>query len=138
MSNIETAKELHKRHSRITFKVVKETDSEIVIRVEQGKNPQDIYQTAERLIAIGKQVYADCGKTILVHPCPYVLPPAYIVTPEWIQKQMLQHKIRSKQLAEAFGLTKEDISGLVNGHKEMGIRTKGLFFYYFKSIRELK
>jgi hypothetical protein len=135
MSKIEIAAALHQRQSRITFKVLKETDAEIIVRVAQGKNPQSVYQTASQLSEIAQELYAESGKRVLSQPLPYIPPPADVVTPAWIQQQMLQHGIHSKQLIQALGLTKEDLSGLMNGHKEMGIRTKGLFFYYFKSVK---
>lgn len=46
---------------------------------------------------------------------------------------MNKHKINSKKLTEDLGIIKSEISALINGHREMGIRTKGLFYYYFKS-----
>lgn len=64
----------------------------------------------------------------------YIEAPAQVVTPEWIQERMNRYKVGNKQLVKDLGLAKAEISALVNGHREMGIRTKGLFYYYFKSI----
>lgn len=63
---------------------------------------------------------------------PYIEAPAEIVTPEWIKEQMNKYKIGSKKLVTDFGIAKAEISAMINGHREMGIRTKGLFYYYFK------
>ena len=45
---------------------------------------------------------------------------------------MNKHKIGSKKLVADLGIAKAEISAMINGHREMGIRTKGLFYYYFK------
>lgn len=133
---IEYAGLLYRRHSRIYFKIisVNADEKDIVLKVWQEKNSQEKYLDSKELIERGKELITTFfeGWAIHIHPTPYQEAPAEIVTPEWIQAQMNTHKISSKKLVEDIGIAKAEISALINGHREMGIRTKGLFYYYFR------
>lgn len=134
MTRFDKAAELHKRHARISFKEMKETDTELFVRVTQTRNPNGNHATKERLEELARELYAlkpGFNKKLVIHAVPYVEAPSEIVTPEWIQKKMHEHGIGVKGLVADLGFSKSDISATINGHKEMGIRTKGLFYYYF-------
>ncbi len=136
MTRFEKAIDLHKRHARISFKEMKETDIELFVRVSQTRNPNGNHATKERLEDIARELYAlkpDFNKKLVIHAVPYVEAPSEIVTPDWILKKMHEHGIGVKGLVQDLGFSKSDISATINGHKEMGIRTKGLFYYYFLS-----
>ncbi len=136
MNHFENAIALHKRHSRISFKEISETDTEIIVRVSQTRNPNGNHLSKERLTEIAKELYALRAETknIIVHPNPYIEAPAEIVNGDWIKQQMNLHKIGNKKLVEDLGIPKAEMSALINEHREMGIRTKGLFYYYFKTV----
>jgi hypothetical protein len=136
MEHFNKAIELHKRHARISFKEISETDTEIIVKVWQNRSPSENYSDKERLTEIVKELYAlrNERKTLIIHATPYVEAPAEIVNPEWIKQQMHKLKKGSKVLIADLGIAKAELSALINGHREMGIRTKGLFYYYFKSL----
>ena len=134
MTKFEKAIELHKRYSRISFKEIKETDTELVVRVTQTRSPQNNHETRERLEEITKELYAlkeGFQKRLKILVAPYVVPPSDVVTWSWVQDKMQEFNISLKTLVEDFGISKADLSATINGHKEMGVRTQGLFYYYF-------
>lgn len=135
MNHFQNALELQKRHSRITFKVISENENEVVVRVTQNRNPNGNHFSAERLVEITKELYAlkNETRTLIIHSVPYIEPPADKIDTDWIKAQMKKYKIGSKKLVEDLGIAKSEISSLINNKREMGIRTKGLFYYYFLS-----
>ena len=58
--------------------------------------------------------------------------PPDIVTGDWIKEKMNKHKIGNKKIGGDTGVPKSEISAMINGHREMGIRTKSMFYYLFK------
>lgn len=136
-TRFEKAIELHKRYSRIYFSEVRENEKELVVAVRQTRSPNENYADKSKLEEITRELYAlktGFSKKLIVSSAPYTEAPSEIVTPEWIQDQMNKRNFSLKGLVEATGVSKSDLSALINGHKEMGIRTKGLFYYFFKSL----
>lgn len=129
---------LYRRYSRIYFKIISVNASEkdMVVKVWQEKNPTEQYLNKKELIDRGKEMFLPLfeGWAIHFHPTDYQEAPVEFVTSQWIQNQMHKYKVGNKQLVADLGIAKAEISALINGHREMGIRTKGLFYYYFKYI----
>ena len=133
---------MHRRFARIQFKIVqidKEANT-IIISAKQSKNPTEQYEKRERLLEIISEVFEPYlqGWKIHKNAFPYQSSPAEIVTPQWIQQQMIIYKVGAKYLSFDIGIPPTELSALINGHREMGIRTKGLFYYYFKHIEQQK
>ncbi len=124
-----------KVYFKITTIVPKEKT--IIIQISQKKKPsKNPYFTIKELSDIVQKTFLPYFEDYKIHKdiTPYKPAPAEIVTPEWIKAQMNKYKIGNKKLAFDFGLLPSETSAIINGHREMGIRTKGLFFYYFKFI----
>lgn len=136
-NRFEKAIELHKRQSRIYFAEIRENETELVVAVRQTRSPNENYADKKRLEEIVRELYAlksGFKKALIVHTSPYSEAPSEIVSPEWIKIEMQRRKLGLKGIVEATGVSKSDLSAMINGHKEMGIRTKGLFYYFFKSL----
>lgn len=129
--------DLHKRHSRIYFTIVKDEET-LIVRVRQTRPPNGNIATKEQLIEIGTEVYSDYanGRKIIIHTDPYVESPVEVVNAEWIKNKMNKNKIGLKGLVEAFGISKPDISAQINNHKPIGQRSKAMYYYYFKSLED--
>ena len=123
---------------RVYFKILKAEDNELIIRVEQHKKPTKTpYFTTKELNENAKELFSKYFPWYTIHtnPVPYELPPADVVTPEWLREQMQAHHIGAKKVSKAVGIPQSEFSALLNGHREMGIRTKGLFYYYFAFLQ---
>ena len=127
----------YQRYARISFKVIAidEKDKLLFLSVRQGKSPHENYAEATELMIKGKELFAPffVGYTIRVSPEPYQNSPVEIVNPEWVQKNMNKYKVGNKQMVEDFGISKAEISAMVNGHTVMSQRSKAMFYYYFKT-----
>ena len=136
LERLEGSAILHRRYSHIFFKVLEiNTDDKILnVQISQEKSPSDNYADGKRMVDIVEETFRPYfeGWQIRKVTYPYIQSPAEEVTPEWIQERMNRYKIGNKQLVSDLGIAKAEISALINGHREMGIRTKGLFYYYFK------
>lgn len=122
---------------RVSFKImaVDEREKKLIISTSQEKKTTHTpYFTAKELIQETKKLFKPYfeGYTILVGAEPYNTPPADIVTPMWLSMQLQTYHIKAKKVAQEIGIPPAEFSALLNGHREMGIRTKGLFYYYFK------
>lgn len=122
-----------RRFANISFKILKVENDIILIEIRQDKNPHGVHADIKRLTEIVEETFREYFPKYKIHkrPIMYIPAPAEIVTPEWAKKQMQKYKIGNKQLCKHFGIAKAEISAMINGHREMGIRTKGLFYYYF-------
>ena len=128
---------MHRRYSRIFFKVVRvDADSRVIaIQVSQEKSPHENYADGKRLVEIVEETFRPFfdGWQIQKITVPYQSAPPEVVTPEWIRAQMTKLHIGNKKLMADLGIAPAEISALINGHREMGIRTKAMFYYYFKA-----
>lgn len=135
LEKLEYSAFLHRRHAHILFKISIFNPDEKIIRIEvkQEKNPNGVFADTKRLIEIVEETFREYFTDFQIQKSvfPYIPAPAEIVTPEWAKKQMQKYKVGNKQLCKHFGIAKAEISAMINGHREMGIRTKGLFYYYF-------
>jgi len=126
----------HQRFSALRFKILDHDDESITIRVEQRKSFQGNMFDAAKLSDIAKEFFAPFAGERKIHTRPLVHRPSPVdvVTPRWIQRQMNLHSIRGRDLVEAMGVGKSEISNYVNGKKPMGQTTRAAFFYYFESL----
>jgi len=124
---------MHRKHSRITFKIVEYSATEIIIRVVQDKNPNGNQFEQKRLIEIVHETFDQFfpGRKIKVHPIPYSESPVDQVDSKWIEEKMLATGTKLKDIAKDTGLNKTQLSALVNGQKPLSQVTKALFYYYF-------
>lgn len=126
----------YRRFARIYFKIEKiDVDSkEMVVKVWQEKNTAENYLEKKDLNERAKTLMGRFFEeyTIHTHPIPYQQAPSEVVNPLWVKERMKQFKISNKKMIADLGIAKAEISALINGHREMGVRTKGLFYYYFK------
>jgi hypothetical protein len=128
----------YQRYARIFFKIehIDKAEKVLVISVYQEKSPSENYLTdkdlRERAQGLFMPFFEDY--TLNIGARCYMASPVEEVTPNWIKERMNRYKVGNKQLVKDLGLSKAEVSALVNGHREMGIRTKGLFYYYFKSL----
>lgn len=127
-----------RRFARITFKILKVEVDTITIEVRQSKNPNGNYADKKRLIEIVNEVFKPyfLNYKLHKHPKVYTPAPAEFITADWIKKQMQKHKVGNKKLVQDLGIAKAEVSAMINGHVEIGIRTKGLFYYYFMNYNK--
>lgn len=132
----------YQRYARIFFKilVVDKENKVLVLEVYQEKSPHENYLNGKDLWERAKSLFEPffTDYQLKIGAFPYAEAPAEIVTSEWLLKQMNYYKIGNKKMVEDLGIAKAEISALIHGHREMGIRTKGLFYYYFKYIEAQK
>ncbi len=140
-TKLEALAAYHKRFSRIIFKIKEILDQSITIQVVQEKSPHENYATAQRLIEITHELFDPFfirGFEINVHPVPYNPPPILVVDHKWITKKMKELNITTKELVHDTGIAKAEISSFTSGIRPLSDRTKGLFYYYFKSKEQQK
>lgn len=127
---------IHQRFARVFFKILKVENNVIRIEVKQEKSPHDNYFDVKRLTEIADEVFATYLTNFTIHkvPLPYKESPIEVVTPQWIKEKMNTHKIGNKKLVNDFGISKSEISAMINEHTIMSNRSKAMFFYYFKYI----
>ncbi|GIM60548.1 hypothetical protein CAPN008_05980 [Capnocytophaga canis] len=130
---------MHRRFSRIYFKILKVDDDLIRIEVKQEKSPHNNYFEVKRLTEIVQETFAKFFPKHAIQkvPLPYIESPVEVVTPQWVKDKMNKHKIGSKKLVEDFGVAKSEISAMINEHTSMSNRSKAMFYYYFKYIELL-
>lgn len=131
---LEYGAKLHKRHSRIEFKVKSLEDDKIIIHTTQGKSPAENYADKKRLIKRTREMFGRfiTDKHIIVHATPYKKPPPDEVTPKWVQKHMLEQGVKLVDLVDKTGIHKSTLSTLVNGKRPMSQPVKAMFYYFFK------
>ena len=126
----------YQRYARIYFKImaVSSDSKELVIAVWQERSPSDNYLDEAALVERARGLFVPFfeGWELKIGARVYVDSPVMVVTDEWIRERMSRLRVSNKQMVKDLGLAKAEVSALVNGHREMGVRTKGLFYYYFK------
>lgn len=122
---------LAKRHSRIYYYFLREDGNAVYLRVEQKKSPAENYLNQKDLISRTKKTFQKfTQKKIHVHAVEYKPAPPEIVDGQWTKSWMNRFKIRLKDLSAELGIPKADLSGMLNGHKPIGNRTKAAIFYF--------
>lgn len=133
LEKLELGAGLHKRHSRITFKILSVENNILTIRTTQDKNPGENYFDKNRLIEITKELFGRFFPDwkVNVRAFEYEQPVVSVVDTEWIQKQMQTNKIPLKQIAKDTGIDYTSLSAIVNGKKALSQSFKAMFYYYF-------
>lgn len=136
LQRLEVAASLHKRHSRIEFKIQFVEPGKITIRVTQDKNPNGNHFTGKELAGIAHKTFDDllAPAKVVVNPIAYVESPVNDVNAEWINAQMSTTGIRLKDMIAETGIAKAQLARYINEtDKEMSQTVKAFFYYYFKS-----
>ena len=105
------------------------------MQVAQGKNPNGNYLTKDRLVEVTKELFGTYYRKVIVHPIPYKAPPADDVTPEWVIERIKESGRKNKDIASDLGISSSELSAYTNRHKDMGIRVRSMFYYYFEWLR---
>lgn len=138
LEKLEFGAKLHKRHSRVEFKILSAGEHEIIIESRQGKSPNGNHFEASRLIEIAKEwIDPFVEQVVHVRPKAYIQAVVDIVNSEWILKEMLRYHISLKQLCVDTGVDKTSMSAYVNGHKPLSQTVKSMFYYYFVNVGNL-
>lgn len=135
IEKLEVGAHQYKRFGRITFKILSFAGNIITVEVRQDRNPAENYLDQKELIKRAKDLFTGFipGVTVHVRATPYKAPAVDQVTPEWIQKQMLEYGIKLRTIELETGLDKTNLSAWVNGVRPMSQAVKAMFFYYFKA-----
>lgn len=139
IDKMEYAALLHRRHSRIEFKILEVTAKSVTIQAAQGKSPADNQATSKRLVEIVHETFDRFfpGKKVIVRPIPFTASPAELVTVKWIQERMTSTGTTLKQLVDDTGLGKSNLSTVINGNAELSHVMKVVFYLYFR-VKELE
>jgi|GEM_PF-353804 len=134
IKKMELAAIAHLRNSGITFKIVENSDKEVVIQVRQEKHSAGNYHSKKRLIEIVHETYDRFfhGKKIKVGALPFQESPVSAVDADWINRKMLATGTRVKDIANETGINRPWISTLLGGDEPLSQPMKALFWYYFK------
>lgn len=133
-AEVKQISDLLRRHGGIYTYYLRENEEEVFLQVEQKKNHTENYLSQKDLIQRIKTTFLSfTDKVIHVRAIAYRPSPVDVVTVDWIKKNMHSTKTPLKQLVHDFGVSKSDLSAIINEHKQLGQRTKVAFYYYFKS-----
>ncbi len=122
----------HQRYSNITFKIINAYADELHVRAEQGFSAAGNYANQDTLITRIRELFGITGKTIFTHPVCYQNPEAQTIDHKWIQTQMFELGIKLKTIAEETGIERSNVSGYINGERELTKPVKAMFYFYFR------
>jgi hypothetical protein len=130
LKKLETGATMHLHSSNISFKIIKVYNDEIHVRTEQGKHLSENYADIKVLITRTRELFERFfpGKTIYTHPVPFNDPIVNVVTPAWIQKEMLFCKIKVKDFVGHTGIDKSNFYAWINGLRPMSQIVKAMIF----------
>jgi len=134
MARLEAGALVHKKQSNIEFNIVTVEGNVLAVATEQGKTSSGKYANLKTLIKRTHEVFDNFlppSFKLEVQPTEYLESPAATVTPDWINKKMLEKEIRIKQIAFDTGIDRSDLSAWINGQRAMGQIVKAMFYYYF-------
>jgi len=134
LSKLDAAAAMHKKQSNIEFKILAVEENLLTIATEQGKTSSGKYANLKTLIKRTHEVFDNFlppSFKLEVEPTEYLESPAATVTPDWINKKMLEKEIRIKQIAFDTGIDRTDLSAWITGQRPMGQIVKAMFYYYF-------
>jgi len=135
LEKLEFGAKLHRRHSRIEFKIISAAEDEIIVEVRQGKSPNGNHFEAARLIEITREWISPFADQIVhVRPIVYKAAVVDVVNSDWILAEMQRNKISLKKLCSDTGVDKTSMSAYVNGLKPLSQTVKSMFYYYFASL----
>ncbi|ACT96718.1 hypothetical protein [Dyadobacter fermentans] len=142
LNDLEHGALLHRRHARITFKIVRFTDDVLTVETRQEKSPAGNYLDGKTLYQRTKELFQSNnlpgGVKIHVNTIPYVPAPAQDVSPEFIRHYMTELKIKVRDIENETGLDSTNISAWINGTREMSNIVRAMFYYYIKHKEHLK
>jgi hypothetical protein len=130
--------ELHSRFASISFRIVSVSESELIISVHQGPTIHENTFDHKRLREIAHETFDFVlGYTQKLHVSikQDIESPPDIVTPTWINANMKLYNKRIKDIVMDTGISKANISALLNNHKPLSHITKAMFYYYFQSLK---
>lgn len=133
IDKLEHAALLHRRHSRIEFKIIEATEKSVTIQVVQGKSTAENYFQSKRLIEIVHETFKAAlpGTKIIARPIPYTASPVEQVDVKWIRGKMTSTGTTLKQLVDDTGLGKSNLSSILNENVPLSQVMKVVFYYYF-------
>ena len=137
LQKLDAAAVVHKKQNNIEFTVGELEGTTLNVETEQGKT-SGRYANYKTLIKRTSEVfdkYLPSGYKLQVEAREFAESPAMVVSPEWINKKMLEKEVRIKQIAFDTGLDRKDISGWVTGERSMSQIVKAMFYFYFKSLQ---
>lgn len=136
---MEQAAVLHRRHSRIEFKILEATEKSVTIQVVQGKSPSGNYFNSKRMVEIVHETFDRffTGRKVIVRPIPFIASPVEQVDVKWIREKMKVTGTSLKQLADDTGLDKSNLSTILNENVPLSQVMKVVFYYYFR-VKELE
>lgn len=134
LDRLELGAAMHKRHSRIHFKIVEVADNHLSVQTEQKKSPAKNYILVEELEERTKSLFGSFfpDKEIKVSANEYVPPTVDDVTPTWLQRKMRDTGINQAAIVRATGIDKTNISAWLSGSRPMTQPVKAMFYYMFK------
>jgi hypothetical protein len=134
LDRLELGAAMHKRHSRIHFKVVEVGENHVRVQTEQTKSPAKNYFLVEELEERTKSLFGGFfpDKEIRVFANEYVSPTVDDVTPTWLQRKMRDKGINQSAIVKATGIDKTNISAWLSGSRPMTQPVKAMFYYMFK------
>ena len=135
---LENISNLLRKHGSIYVYYIREDKENLTLKVIQKKNFLENYLSENDLRHRVKETFKDfTNKTLRIGVTPYSHPTVDVVTPEWIKLKMHKTKTPLKRIVSDFGVSKSDLSAVINGKKPLGQRTKAAFYFYFKSLGSL-
>jgi hypothetical protein len=134
MAKLDAGAAVHKKQSNIEFNIISVEDKVLTVATEQGKTGSGKYANLKMLIKRTHEVFDNflpSSYKLEVLPTEYLESPAATVTPNWINKKMLEKEVRIKQIAFDTGIDRTDLTAWINGLKPMSQIVKAMFYYYF-------
>lgn len=134
LDRLELGAAMHKRHSRIHFKVVEVGEKHIIVQTVQTKSPAKNYLTAKELEERARSLFGSFfpDKEIWVLSNEYIPPKVDDVTPTWLQRKMRDKGINQSAIVRATGIDKTNISAWLSGSRPMTQPVKAMFYYMLK------
>src|SRR5690606_7761208 len=134
LDRLELGAAMHKRHSRVHFKIVEVADNYVSVQTEQTKSPAKNYLLVKELEERTKSLFGSFfpDKEIKVSANEYVPPTVDDVAPTWLQRKMRDTGINQAAIVRATGIDKTNISAWLSGSRPMTQPVKAMFYYMFK------
>lgn len=106
-------------------------DADTVV-VKQQHITNGFVMTQKQLIDRARTIYPD--KKYKIVPVVYQLDLS-VVTPEWVKDKMQEYSVRPNDFVAQLGLTKSEVSLLINGKRPMSRVVRSAFFFYFLTFQ---
>lgn len=125
--------DLNSRYENISFSVKTATDTEVTVNVTQNKSFQENHFDGKRLREIAHETFDKFigERKLHVMANVYVPCPADVVDDAWLRNMQLKFSIKNKDLTEALGIDKTNISGWTGGLRPLSAPVRAMFYYYF-------